>query len=90
MRLGRVPLMVLRGANSDLLSEETLSAMRTRHSSLEAVVVPDQGHAPTILQRRRDDWPDRPVRHRLRSQAVVTGRHRLTRRCGQARATDLP
>jgi pimeloyl-ACP methyl ester carboxylesterase len=46
--MGRVPLMVLRGANSDLLSEETVSAMRTRHPSMEAVTVPDQGHAPIL------------------------------------------
>lgn len=46
--MGRVPLMVLRGANSDLLSEETVTAMRTRHPSLESVTVPDQGHAPIL------------------------------------------
>ena len=46
--LGRIPLMVLRGANSDLLSEETVTEMRSRHPELETVVVPDQGHAPIL------------------------------------------
>jgi pimeloyl-ACP methyl ester carboxylesterase len=49
--LKRVPVMVLRGANSDLLSAETLEAMTGMHPDLEAVTVPDQGH-PVALRGR--------------------------------------
>lgn len=42
----RVPVMVIRGANSDLLSVETVNEMQARHPGLEIVEVPDQGHVP--------------------------------------------
>lgn len=43
-----VPVMVLRGANSDLLSAQTLEAMAAAHPDLEAITVPDQGHVPAL------------------------------------------
>ena len=44
--LARVPILVIRGANSDILSAATLTAMREHHPGLESVEVADQGHVP--------------------------------------------
>jgi pimeloyl-ACP methyl ester carboxylesterase len=47
--LARLPVLAVRGANSDILSQETLVAMARRHPGLETCVVEGQGHAPLLL-----------------------------------------
>jgi pimeloyl-ACP methyl ester carboxylesterase len=44
-----VPLLVLRGTNSDLLSIETLKEMAARHPGAQIHTVKDQGHAPLLI-----------------------------------------
>lgn len=46
--LAKLPLAVIRGANSDILSPETLTEMQRRHPGMIAAVVPDRGHPPFL------------------------------------------
>jgi pimeloyl-ACP methyl ester carboxylesterase len=46
-----IPLLVLRGENSDLLSAKTVEEMAERHPQLTAVTIHAQGHAPLLNDR---------------------------------------
>ncbi len=46
--LAHAPLLVVRGENSDLLSEATATEMARRHPDCALFTVPGQGHAPLL------------------------------------------
>jgi pimeloyl-ACP methyl ester carboxylesterase len=46
--LKNVPMLALRGENSDLLSAATLEEMGKRHPRCETLTLPGQGHAPLV------------------------------------------
>lgn len=43
-----VPLLIVRGAQSDILSEKTAAKMISRHPDAELITVPRVGHAPIL------------------------------------------
>ena len=47
--LAPVPVLAIRGENSDLLSPKTLAEMTQRQPDCEAFTVPGQGHAPLLM-----------------------------------------
>jgi pimeloyl-ACP methyl ester carboxylesterase len=44
-----VPLMLIRGEHSDLLSRETVQTMRDRRPNLETIEIAGEGHAPLLM-----------------------------------------
>jgi len=48
--LAQVPLLVIRGANSDVLSTATVDEMQTRCRNMLSIEMPDQGHAPLLAE----------------------------------------
>jgi pimeloyl-ACP methyl ester carboxylesterase len=61
-----VPMLVIRGENSKLLSAETLVEMARRHPRIETVTVQGQGHAPLL---ETGDLPQRIARFLARADA---------------------
>lgn len=46
--LGKVPMLVIRGENSNILSQKTLQQMAEVHEGLEILLIEGQGHAPAL------------------------------------------
>lgn len=47
-KTGSLPVSVLRGEHSDLLSAATVAAMKQRNAELDASTIPNRGHAPFL------------------------------------------
>ena len=47
-KLAGIPMLVVRGGLSDLLSAETVAEMARRHPGLEAIEADDEGHTPFL------------------------------------------
>ena len=50
--LGALPLLVIRGENSDILSAATVKEMQSRHADCSVLDVPGEGHAPFLKDNR--------------------------------------
>jgi pimeloyl-ACP methyl ester carboxylesterase len=48
--LAEIPLMAIRGENSDILSASTFESMAERHKGLELLTIPGQAHAPPLWE----------------------------------------
>jgi pimeloyl-ACP methyl ester carboxylesterase len=48
--IAHVPLLIVRGALSTILSDATAQAMAARAADVEMLVVPDTGHVPTLTE----------------------------------------
>ena len=47
-KIGGLPVSVVRGEHSDLLSAATVAAMKLQNAGLDAITIPQRGHAPFL------------------------------------------
>lgn len=45
----QVPTLIIRGEQSDILTDETMKAMRSTNLNAEGITYPDVGHAPALM-----------------------------------------
>jgi pimeloyl-ACP methyl ester carboxylesterase len=61
----QTPTLILRGAESDILSEETVCGMRATNLHAQSITFPAVGHAPPLMTRNHIqpvlDWLDRDL-----------------------------
>ncbi|MBN9582011.1 MAG: alpha/beta hydrolase [Afipia sp.] len=50
-KLASLPVMLVHGGLSDLLSPRVIQTMATRHPDIDVVEVPDEGHAPLLADK---------------------------------------
>ncbi len=50
--LAGIPVLVIRGENTDILSQQTVERMGEAHPALNAVTIVDRGHAPFLTESR--------------------------------------
>jgi pimeloyl-ACP methyl ester carboxylesterase len=46
--LAHVPMLLIHGVNSDILSADTVTAMQAHHPGMAVIDVPDEGHVPLL------------------------------------------
>lgn len=46
------PLLIIRGENSDLLTQETMQTMQQRHTNAHTWTTKDEGHAPLLMDEK--------------------------------------
>jgi cobalt-zinc-cadmium efflux system protein len=49
------PILIVRGADSDLLSQETVTEMRARNPKASSIEIPNTGHAPAFIKAEQID-----------------------------------
>jgi len=67
-----VPVLVLRGEHSDILSTATAERMQREHPDLKLLTVPGQGHAPLL---RDEGSLSAIISFLARADATWTGHH---------------
>lgn len=53
--MNEIPLLILRGEFSDILSRETIRKMRSRNKNIKAVTISNRGHAPMLDETESTD-----------------------------------